>query len=536
MAFPTGYDDWFTKAGKFFHAANQVVTALGTTVPDELEDALQEFDSGDSREDYGAIEGSASALANLQSAGAAFHRALLPAVLGQLLVERVRTQNQRIDDKVSTALAELYQSMVDESATIEAPVVSTTTTAGGSNTGTGSIRNQAKLTDGRTNQIAIPETVRATWNGTGFDLLGVERQSDLLAVDWPQGSEARLVLTPPSDGGLVTNGTFDDQDAQQADLPDGWTIAVGTAGTSITLGDVEVQTVAISGTPTGGYYVLKWTDSKGETHHTAPLAYDATSATVLAALQALPELGAISVAQSGTSPNYTHTITFTGARNPVQLASDDFLTGGSPAITHATTTAGDANTARTPRALHFVGDGAELTGVQRTISLEPSTGYALAILLNMSAAPLTGVLEIALVDGVGGTVVQDDQGANLSFAVDLTAVSAWTLTTAEIVTPKELPLQTYIRAKLTTALETARTLHIDYLACVRTTAWYTNGPASAAFHGATDFVIGDYFDLAYNNDRGGGFLDWINRTFDLLALGIQLPTSGSPSIPDSRIG
>lgn len=113
----------------------------------------------------------------------------------------------------------------------------------------------------------------------------------------------------------------------------------GTGYTAAT-GTVEIQTVAISGSPTGGTYTLTWAGPFGSST-TAAIAWDATSATVQAALRLLTGLESVTIAQSGVSPNFTHTITFSGTYgNIAQLTSTSSLTGGTPVITHATTTQG----------------------------------------------------------------------------------------------------------------------------------------------------------------------------------------------------
>jgi len=99
----------------------------------------------------------------------------------------------------------------------------------------------------------------------------------------------------------------------------------------------EVQTVTVTGSPTGGTFTLTY---EGST--TGTIAYNATAATVRAALEALPGLspGDVTVTGSAGGP---YTVTFTsGGGNVAQMtASGASLTGGtSPDVTVATTTAG----------------------------------------------------------------------------------------------------------------------------------------------------------------------------------------------------
>lgn len=106
-----------------------------------------------------------------------------------------------------------------------------------------------------------------------------------------------------------------------------------------------VQTITIAGTPTGGTYTLTW---NGNT--TSALVFNATQAQVQAALQALPGLWKVTVATTGTSPNYTHTVTMTAAGATLAgsavgaITATSSLTGGSPTITPAVTTAGVGDT------------------------------------------------------------------------------------------------------------------------------------------------------------------------------------------------
>lgn len=108
----------------------------------------------------------------------------------------------------------------------------------------------------------------------------------------------------------------------------------------------EVQTVTITGSPTGGTYTLTFS---GQT--TVGIPYNATAAQVKAALEALSnvEVGDVAVS-GGPHPGTAVAVTFGG-----QYLSDDVaqmtasaasLTGGtSPAVTVTTSTAGGGTTA-----------------------------------------------------------------------------------------------------------------------------------------------------------------------------------------------
>jgi hypothetical protein len=99
-----------------------------------------------------------------------------------------------------------------------------------------------------------------------------------------------------------------------------------------------VQTVTITGTPTGGTFVLTFGDVA-----TTDLPYNATPAAVQSALQALPAIGTGNVTVTG-APGGPYTVTFVGAlagQSVPQLTATSDLTGGvTPNVTVATTTAG----------------------------------------------------------------------------------------------------------------------------------------------------------------------------------------------------
>lgn len=107
----------------------------------------------------------------------------------------------------------------------------------------------------------------------------------------------------------------------------------------------EVQSVAITGTPTGGTFTLSF---GGQT--TAAIPYNATAAQVRTALEALSTIGAGNVTTSGgPHPGSAVSVTFTGTlanTNVAQVTANSAgLTGGTtPTVTVSTTTGGGTDT------------------------------------------------------------------------------------------------------------------------------------------------------------------------------------------------
>lgn len=111
--------------------------------------------------------------------------------------------------------------------------------------------------------------------------------------------------------------------------------------TTMSTTTAEIQTIAISGTPTSGTYTVTF---DGKT--SAAIAYNADGPTLQAALRLIGGLQDVTVATAGSTPNFTHTVTLThapsalGTLSPPQMTSTDGTSGGTHAITHATTLAG----------------------------------------------------------------------------------------------------------------------------------------------------------------------------------------------------
>lgn len=101
----------------------------------------------------------------------------------------------------------------------------------------------------------------------------------------------------------------------------------------------EVQSVAISGTPTGGTYTLKFAEQE-----TAAIAYNAAASAVQTALRALPNIGATGVAVTGSGP-YAVTFqgTLAGENVPTLELGNNSLTGGTAPTVGVTVTTPGSN-------------------------------------------------------------------------------------------------------------------------------------------------------------------------------------------------
>ncbi len=173
--------------------------------------------------------------------------------IAELVINRmVFRDNPRVNqtlDQLNTlaSIEEVIRQMDILGATVLAMVV-TGTPSLFTGVGNGVINVSTKRPlDGKTLENAFSETLLFTcsgdsYNGSAaegnepFDVTGVGNQGDPFAFNWPLGSNCQFGLqaidgnSDNSSGNLLTNSGFD---AWTANVPDNWSLQVGTAGTNI---------------------------------------------------------------------------------------------------------------------------------------------------------------------------------------------------------------------------------------------------------------------------------------------------------------
>lgn len=543
----------FTYIGHAANAADGMVTAYSSTIETDVRAFQDALDAETQAFQYAVMQGIEGGLTSLESAFSSAMTSLCASPVTNLIIETVHADTPLLTKGIATALAILIDQMDDNAENVDASTVSTTVSYGeggsssgwaGDNIGNGILVTCTKRGDGRVNEFILSETIRCEITATSSDstatwkLLGEPTESKL-SVDWPGGSGTSKTLTSytgSSSANLVLNGDFSEEDDNATYMPEDWILETGTLGTTILVTDVEVQTVTINGTPTGGHYTLSFTDSEGRTYTTAPLAYNASGSDVQTALQELPFLGSVTVSSTGTSPDYTHTVTFLSVTNPHPLTYTSNLTGGTPTITVATPTPGSNGVMRGDRALEFNGNGSEQTSIYVPVTLEATTCYCCNLWVLCDIAPAAGTLTVDLVDGIDGTTVEDDQGTANTFDIDLTAVGTYPEAQNDCFhTPSNMPPQVYLRLKLSTALSNTTSLFVDEVALVKMTELYAGGLFVAAFTGRTDFIIGDEATITVVNNREGALHEWLNRFLDLAGKRLMLPTAATGTQDDTLI-
>jgi len=537
----------FARLGKGFYAQEQLNLARGTTVPPEVKDFVDQFNNA-SLDLKRSIAPAEPALRNFQSGSASLMIGLQQS-LQQVIIETAYADTALERKDITIALQELIRQMVTAASSVDASTVAATASAI-TGSGDGVLVASSKRGDGLVNENLIAETVRIECTSdtnprtAGFSARGDLSQRDRLAHDWPLGSGASRGLTAVSaENSLLTNGDFEDED-DRANSPDGWVVSVGTIGTTLKITDVEVQQYVVSGPPTAGTYVINLTDANGKVQSTTPLAFDATGAAVQSAIRALEGFETVDVATSGTSPNYTHVLTYTGiAGNLAELTITNNTTGGT--FTPSTTTAGSAHSF-IGKALEFDSDGAQLTTVNCPVALQPLTQYAVNVWMKADSVPAAGVVTIDLVDGIGGSVIADQQSTSNSFTVDCTALTtSFVAKNGVFRTPKNLPAVVYLRIRISTAVSSTSSIFFDEAAMAKMDALYDGGPELKVFSGKTSFrkgslsgqVLADYFVLTVTNNRAGEFQEWFDRNFLMREKGLLLPSNaaGGETIDDALI-
>jgi hypothetical protein len=372
----------FDLLGRQFYAARVLDVARATTVPTEVLDAMRQFKllAGVPMSYDTAMAGLPGSSLGWQTSGDSLY-AGLRAAAQNLVIEFCKTDAGKATMSLSDALAYLIDQMETRAYYVEPNTIDVYENLSTGNVGDPHIMLSFRRGDGKVQELSISEVMDWKPSGTvasttaSINVVGKPKVS-VTAYDWPQGSGASLSLSPvPVGSSLVANGGFDS--AAIEDRPDSWLVTQGVISDTVRLTDVEEQSVVISGSPTGGYYILYYTNAIGIVRPTATLAYNASGGAVQSALRAVPGLESVTVATTGTSPNYTHVITFTGvAGNLTQLTSTNATTAG--AITHATLVDGSSG-AYNGRALELVSnwhqDGAIF---YQPLNVTPDTVYFLS--------------------------------------------------------------------------------------------------------------------------------------------------------------
>lgn len=529
------FTTFFTQFG---HAINSAKTLLQNIGPDQdtaVQSIIDSLDSA-SLDVKRSIDGVIPRLRSIQASSRGIVASLISKPMQTLLYETVTADTGKTYS-MAGALNEFLDQLETAGSTVDQNTVSVSVTPGGGNTGTGTLIATDKLDNGEVSQLLLDEDVVLTCTTVGKDGVAAftgkgDRYYTPLDPNYPGGSGVSFYIQPinPTDSSnIVTNPDFGDTNLVDSELPDGWIAADADATGS--LRDPNSQAVTIASTPTSGWWRINVPNIFSSTsRYTEPLAYNAAGATVQAALRKLDGLGSVEVTTTGTSPNYTHTISFIDAPSASPIAvTYDFDTGtataGAPSFTNTALTGG--------RTLLITGNGSEQTDYYVKLpDITTSATYAFHAYIKATTVT-TGVLQAGLYDSVGGSLIADESGTNNTASVTLSGIgSDWYHFTAFFRTPENLSSDVYLRLYCSTAIDSSGTLDIDSVYLGKAVRVMNGGPAFAMFQGDTYFAVGDTFTLSVNNDYASDVQMWMDRVYGTRNIGRQLASAVSPTFPD----
>lgn len=503
----------FARANLVIELTDAAATYQAATLPADANAVLASFETVlENVETYRDLSSFQSACLGFQSNGSLYSAA--KALIGSEIVRQVRAFDTAFTGNVNSAIDILYDDMVANSVSIDNNACAVTAT----NPSAACHQLLASVLGplGTASELVYDETLVGEWTGTGIRLRG-ERAYTATSAFWPTGSGLNKTLTFGTNA--VTNGDFSEQNELSLQ-PESWQIVTGTT-TNIVMTVVNTQTIVMSGTPTTGWYRLVVTDPDGNVQITEPISYDADGGNVQTAIAALTGFEDTEVTSTGTSPNYAHAVTFygVGGNIPVMTSYEETDSGS---LAHANTTVGDTQ-GYSDYSMYWLGDGSSNPNIKQQLTLVAGTVYAGGIWLQKGTS-LTGTLVVSLRDGTG-TVINDNAGTANSSTLDVsTLYSGWQLYRFFFRTPDDLPDMVFLDIRTTTALANTRTLYFDQVTIVPATA--VGGFYAAVIAGDPPTSTQEY-SIAATNDYSGKFQTMMMRYFNR-----QLPSSGSPSIPD----
>lgn len=530
--------DLFTQLGKIFGTVEALDTARGTTIPPHVQAIIDEYATLAPNYQNTIAQLPTNQISYQQQTASFISQ--LYGIAGNLIIETVNDDSLQIDRQLTTALRGLIFDMIDQVASVDACAVSASPASLEGTNGTALVVGAIRFDSDQAIELSAENLFAELFAAVAIStssvrIVGQQSAGGGSAYGWPAGSgtnTTRTIVSPSDSANLVGNGDFESTNDNSDEMPDGWLSIVGDPGTSILLEGPGTSTITIAGTPTTGFYfvVIDATGQDGNTYTTTPLAYNATAEDVQAAIRALGAIFAnVTVSSSGTTPNFTHTILWTGAANvTLDSITNEFDTGTStPADTVAS-----GIVYRQGQSLAIAGDGAELTTIDYPVSPQAATIYALGVRARKSSAGIgTGELIVELVNDVG-TVI----GSSTLTLNNANLTTSWKAFGTTLCTDAIINGQSFIRLRLSAAIYASGLIYVDDVCLLSAAELYANGPTIAAIASRKP-ATGDSWLVTAANDRAGGFQTHFERAFGMRDLDLQLPSKsdGSETINDSLI-
>ena len=538
------FTTFFTKFGHAVYSAKNLLQNTGPDQDTVIQSFVNDFNS-ESLDVKNTIDGLIPRFRQSQSQARQSVSNVIVSPMRAFLVQEVKEDLGKTVN-FNEAMTELLDQLDASGNTVESSTTSSSVTAGGGNTGDGQLFISTKFYDGTDSQLLIDEDLLLTCTvvdqdgNRTFTGKGDEAYAKLDG-NYPGGTGRSYSITPyrldnSNVDNFISTSNFSTADTYATTQPANWLAYDADATGSLT--NYVTQDIEITNSPTGGYYNIVLYEKGG----TKPLVsenitFSASGDSVQSSLRKLPGYSQVTVTSTGTSPNFTHTITFVGTEYAYAAVVREFLTGGSGApysVVSALVTDGEFRTAG--RSLKIDGDGSEQTDYYQKVTLEKDSVYFAHALIKETTSITSGTLNLSLVDSPGGTVLQDRQGNNNTGSVTLSSLSAgWNHFGVFFRTSNDLPESVYLRLNCATAIDASGTLCVDTVRLLPAAQFYNGGPYYCLFEGDTNFELNDTFTIGVNNNYSGEIQQWFDRIYDVRNFRRQLPHSGSPTYADTLI-
>ena len=538
------FTTFFTKFGHAVYSAKNLLQNTGPDQDTVIQSFVNDFDS-ESLDVKNTIDGLIPRFRQSQSQARQSVSNVIVSPMRAFLVQEVKEDLGKTVN-FNEAMTELLDQLDASGNTVESSTTSSSVTAGGGNTGNGQLFISTKFYDGTDSQLLIDEDLLLTCTvvdqdgNRTFTGKGDEAYAKLDG-NYPGGTGRSYSITPyrldnSNVDNFISTSNFSTADTYATTQPANWLAYDADATGSLT--NYVTQDIEITNSPTGGYYNIVLYEKGG----TKPLVsenitFSASGDSVQSSLRKLPGYSQVTVTSTGTTPNFTHTITFVGTEYAYAAVVREFLTGGSGApysVVSALVTDGEFRTAG--RSLKIDGDGSEQTDYYQKVALEKDSVYFAHALIKETTSITSGTLHLSLVDSPGGTVLQDRQGNNNTGSVTLSSLSAgWNHFGVFFRTSNDLPESVYLRLNCATAIDASGTLCVDTVRLLPAAQFYNGGPYYCLFEGDTNFELNDTFTIGVNNNYSGEIQQWFDRIYDVRNFRRQLPHSGSPTYADTLI-
>jgi hypothetical protein len=235
---PLNFTQIFTQYGRFVYWCNQWLTYQSVDLLANTTGAADQILSQYETQRFLVIgvqqqmQGQASTMASWVSQSV---NALIPTF--QNLQQALNAPN----NSINTIMPLFIQAMIEDSQTVQANTITAAAiTAEGSNVGNGqlvvSINNAAGIPDERilNETVAVVCTqdkyTGAQSGGESWSITGWPQQSASTGPYVPQGNGNGPTMRTANNSNIITNGGFE---TWSSNLPAGWTLVAGTAGTNI---------------------------------------------------------------------------------------------------------------------------------------------------------------------------------------------------------------------------------------------------------------------------------------------------------------